>query len=94
MASGKGTIVETRVDENEISREEDGRESVFVGGQETIVVAEEGKRLAPAKRYCPISILLEEDAEYLAFPKIFGGRKLKPVAGNRPLSCEIASNAT
>ncbi|VDN17772.1 unnamed protein product [Gongylonema pulchrum] len=51
------------------------------GVQETMVMTDEipcGVRMTPAEGYRPLSILIDEDTEYLSFPEIFGGTKLEP----------------
>lgn len=47
---------------------------------------DQGLRIAPAQQYTPTSILFDENCEYLAFPKVFGGYKLDPQHEGRNLS--------
>jgi hypothetical protein len=56
-------------------------------GQETLLIAEEGLEMAPGEGHCPIYILSEQDAEYLAFIKTFSNNQLNPIAENQPLCC-------
>ncbi|KAK3926687.1 Abnormal spindle-like microcephaly-associated protein-like protein [Frankliniella fusca] len=37
---------------------------------------DKGIRIAPAEQYCPKSILFDDNCEFLAFPKVFGGYKM------------------
>jgi hypothetical protein len=67
---------------------------VTIGGQETLLIAEEGLEMVPGKGYCPIYILLKQDTEYLAFLKISDTDKLNPIAENQPLcSSDIAKSS-
>ncbi|VDN17619.1 unnamed protein product [Gongylonema pulchrum] len=75
--------------EPEKDEEEDDAEPLNSGAQETMFSAEEaqcGTRMAPAEGLRPVSIVLDEDTEYLSFPAIFGGNKLQPVFPGRPMS--------
>ncbi|VDN39125.1 unnamed protein product, partial [Gongylonema pulchrum] len=75
--------------EPEEDEEEDDAEPLSPGAQETMLSAEEaqyGIRMAPGEGHRPLSILLDEDTEYLSFPTIFGGNKLQPVFQGRPMS--------
>ncbi|VDN22992.1 unnamed protein product [Gongylonema pulchrum] len=49
--------------------------------------------MAPAEGHRPISLLLDEDTEYLSFPIIFGGEKLEPTFQGRPMSCADISKS-
>ena len=42
-----------------------------------------GIRIAPAENYTPTSILFDENCEFLAFPKIFGGYKMEAEYDNK-----------
>lgn len=39
---------------------------------------DKGIRIAPAENYSPKSVLFDDNCEYLAFPKVFGGYKMEP----------------
>ncbi|KAK3916797.1 NADPH-Fe(3+) oxidoreductase subunit alpha [Frankliniella fusca] len=61
----RNTIYETMLTSDNLS-------SAFNG------LLDEGLRIAPAEGYVPTSILFDENCEYLAFPKVFGGFKMSP----------------
>ncbi|KAI8355640.1 hypothetical protein EDC96DRAFT_576934 [Choanephora cucurbitarum] len=47
------------------------------GDQETMIISEnEGIRMAPAEGIVPMSVLLDKDLDFLAFPTIYNGEKL------------------
>ncbi|KAK3917150.1 Transmembrane cell adhesion receptor mua-3, partial [Frankliniella fusca] len=48
--------------------------------------SENGIRFAPAENYTPTSILFDNNCEFLAFPKVFGGYKLNPEYNNTKIS--------
>ncbi|CEP10246.1 hypothetical protein, partial, partial [Parasitella parasitica] len=52
--------------------------ATFTG--ETYIASDEQLRLAPGEGKTPLSILRDEDIDYLAFPKIFYGHKLATTA--------------
>ncbi|KAK3923676.1 Envelope glycoprotein M [Frankliniella fusca] len=45
-----------------------------------------GIRMAPAEDYTPTSILFDENCEFLAFPKVFGGHKMEPEYKHKKIS--------
>lgn len=49
-------------------------------------LVDSGLRMAPAEGYKPTSVLFDSNCEYLAFPKVFGGHKLKPMHDGREIS--------
>ena len=44
-----------------------------------------GYRIAPAEGLRPKGVLMDENVEFLAFPKLFGGHKMTPTHNNKPL---------
>ncbi|VDN27610.1 unnamed protein product [Gongylonema pulchrum] len=63
-------------------------EPINLDVQETILMTDNsqcGIRIVPAEGYKPLSLLLDEDAEYLSFPTIFGDKKLQPTFQARPV---------
>ncbi|VDN18611.1 unnamed protein product [Gongylonema pulchrum] len=75
--------------EPEEDEEEEDAEPLNPDAQETMLSAEDGEygiRMAPGKGRGPVSVLLDEDTEYLSFPTFFGGHKLQPVFQGHPLS--------
>lgn len=53
--------------------------------QETLISSDVGYRIAPAEGLRPKGVLLDENIEFLAFPKLFGGYKMTPTHNNKPL---------
>ena len=47
---------------------------------------DEGLRIAPAQEYIPRSILFDDNCEFLAFPKVYGGYKMEPEHDGKKLS--------
>jgi hypothetical protein len=71
---------------------DDDLNPVNPGSLETLLQSE-GVRMAPAEGYRPVSILLEADAEFLAWPSLFGGYRLTPHINGKPISySEVAKS--
>ncbi|VDN22144.1 unnamed protein product [Gongylonema pulchrum] len=82
-------LADPNIEAEEDEEDADDAEPLNPGVQETMLLEEEsqhGIRMAPGETQRPISILLDEDTEYLSFPTIFGGEKLHPLFCGRPMS--------
>lgn len=53
--------------------------------QETLISSDVGYRIAPAEGLRPKGVLMDENIEFLAFPKLFGGYKMTPTHNSKPL---------
>ncbi|KAG2191563.1 hypothetical protein INT47_006015 [Mucor saturninus] len=69
-------------------------EDIPVGGSETLFSGEEtpdsdngfGLKMAPGERSTALSLLMDEDTDFLALPQIFGGQILEPKYEEKKLS--------
>lgn len=55
------------------------------GTRETLLTSDEDIRIAPAEGYRPTSILMNPNAECMAFVKLYGGNKLNPIFNGKPI---------
>ncbi|VDK27484.1 unnamed protein product [Gongylonema pulchrum] len=74
-------LADSNIETEEDEEDTDDAEPLNPGVQETMLLEEEsqqGIRMAPEEAQRPISILLDEDTEYLSFPTIFGVKNCIP----------------
>lgn len=88
MAAVAFSIEEEDEDEHGFVQEdyEDVMDEVPIGGEETLFTGEDYLRMAPGEGKKPLSLLIDENVDFLAFPKIFCGEPLKPMSNGKPLT--------